>query len=138
VPNTYVTELALDRRTVLLRLQGMVDPDAARRWESFVVTEDDYIAYLGGADVTATLPVTLAATLRRSHFLFLGYELADWSLRLLLGRVWGDAPVAYRSWAVHSEPGRLLEAFWRRYDVQIVDADPGALCDGLRARLEAT
>jgi hypothetical protein len=138
VPNTYVTELALDRRTVLLRLQGMVDPDAARRWESFVVTEDDYIAYLGGADVTATLPVTLAATLRRSHFLFLGYELADWSLRLLLGRVWGDAPVAYRSWAVHSEPGRLLEAFWRRYDVQIVDADPAALCDGLRARLEAT
>jgi DNA-binding SARP family transcriptional activator len=137
VPNTYVAELGLGSRTVLLRLQGMVDDDAARRWESFVVTEDDYIAYLGGADVSATLPVSLAATLRRSHFLFLGYEVADWTLRLLLGRIWGSAPVAYRSWAVHGGPDRLLEAFWRRYDVQVVDADPAALCDGLRARLEA-
>lgn len=135
VPNTYVTELALERRTILLRLQGMVDPDAARRWESFVVTEDDYIDYLGGADVTATLPVSITATLRRSHFLFLGYEVADWSLRLLLGRIWGDVPVAYRSWAVHEQPSPLLQAFWRRYDVQVVDADPAALCDGLRARM---
>lgn len=136
VPNTYVTELALDQRTILLRLQGMVDPSAAREWESFVVTEDDYITYLGGADVTGALPVSITATLRRSHFLFLGYEVADWSLRLLLGRIWGDVPVAYRSWAVHESPDALLQAFWRRYDVQVVDADPTALCDGLRARLE--
>jgi DNA-binding SARP family transcriptional activator len=136
VPNTYVTELALDRRTVLLRLQGMVDPSAARAWESFVVTEDDYITYLGGADVTGALPVSITATLRRSHFLFLGYEVADWGLRLLLGRIWGGVPVAYRSWAVHERPSPLLEAFWRRYDVQVVDADPVALCDGVRVRME--
>jgi DNA-binding SARP family transcriptional activator len=136
VPNTYVTELALDRRAILLRLQGMVDPTAARQWESFVVTEDDYISYLGGADVTVSLPVSITATLRRSHFLFLGYEVAGWGLRLLLGRIWGDVPVAYRSWAVHERPSPLLEAFWRRYDVQVVDADPLALCDGLRVRME--
>ncbi len=44
----------------------------------------------------------LAAKLRRSHFLFLGYEMADWNLRLILNRLWGQRPIAYRSWAVQS------------------------------------
>ena len=47
VPNTYATELSLDRRTVLLKLHGAVDPFPDREWESFVITEDDYIDYLG-------------------------------------------------------------------------------------------
>ena len=106
VPNTYATELSLDRRTILLKLHGAVDPFPEREWESFVITEDDYIDYLGSSDVAAAVPVALAARLRRSHFLFLGYEMVDWNLRLVMHRVWGDRPVAYRSWAVDPEPTR--------------------------------
>ena len=47
VPNTYATELSLERRTILLKLHGAVDPLPEREWESFVITEDDYIDYLG-------------------------------------------------------------------------------------------
>ena len=47
VPNTYATELSLDRRTIILKLHGAVDPLPEREWESFVITEDDYIDYLG-------------------------------------------------------------------------------------------
>jgi hypothetical protein len=67
------------------------------------------------------IPVSLAAKLRRSHFLFLGYTMADWNLRLLLYRLWGDEPLSYRSWAVqeHSDPFEL--EFWRRHDVDVVD-----------------
>ena len=118
VPNTYATELSLERRTILLKLHGAVDPLPEREWESFVITEDDYIDYLGRSELTAVVPVSLAAKLRRSHFLFLGYEMADWNLRLILNRIWGERPVAYRSWAVAelSEPARarLLEALRRR------------------------
>ena len=46
------------------------------------------------------MPVQLAARLRRSHFLFLGYAIVDWSLRVFLQRVWGGDRLAYRSWAV--------------------------------------
>ena len=108
VPNTYATELSLDRRTILLKLHGAVDPLPEREWESFVITEDDYIDYLGRSELTAVVPVALAARLRRSHFLFLGYEMADWNLRLILNRIWGERPVAYRSWAVQrvAEPAR--------------------------------
>ena len=137
VPNTYATELSLERRTILLKLHGAVDPLPEREWESFVITEDDYIDYLGRSELTAVVPVSLAAKLRRSHFLFLGYEMADWNLRLILNRIWGERPVAYRSWAVQSSPSPLAHAFWRRYDIATLDVDPQAYVELLERRLEA-
>jgi len=122
VPNTYATEVALDRRTVILKVRGGIDASPAREWESFVVTEDDYIEYLGRADVASGVPVGLAAALRRSHFLFLGYTLRDWNLRVVLGRMWGETPLTYRSWAVHSDPRSAERELWRRVDVDLVEA----------------
>jgi DNA-binding SARP family transcriptional activator len=136
VPNTYAIELSLERRTILLKLHGAVDPLPEREWESFVITEDDYIDYLGRSELTAVVPVALAAKLRRSHFLFLGYEMADWNLRLILNRIWGERPVAYRSWAVQRAPSALAQAFWRRYDVTPVDVDPESYVELLERRLE--
>ena len=138
VPNTYATELDLERRTILLKLHGAVDPLPEREWESFVITEDDYIDYLGRSELTAVVPVALAARLRRSHFLFLGYEMADWNLRLILNRIWGERPVAYRSWAVQCAPTPLAQAFWRRFDVSALDVDPRAYVELLERRLAAT
>jgi len=136
MPNTYATELSLDRRTIVLKLHGAVDPYPEREWESFVITEDDYIDYLGRSDVAAAVPVALAARLRRSHFLFLGYEMVDWNLRLVLHRVWGNRPVAYRSWAVDPEPTPLERAFWQRFDIDVLAVDPDAYVGLLERRLE--
>jgi DNA-binding SARP family transcriptional activator len=118
VPNTYATELSLERRTVILKLHGGLDPAPARENESFVVTEDDYIGY---GDVGAAIPVALAAKLRRSHFLFLGYGMRDWNLRLVLGRIWGAEGVSYRSWAVQEETRPLERQFWRARDVDLLE-----------------
>ena len=137
VPNTYATELSLERRTILLKLHGAVDPLPEREWESFVITEDDYIDYLGHSELTAVVPVSLAARLRRSHFLFLGYEMADWNLRLILNRIWGERPVGYRSWAVQRAPSALAQAFWRRFDIAALDVDPQSYVELLERRLEA-
>ncbi len=136
VPNTYATELSLERRTVLLKLHGAVDPFPERAWESFVITEDDYIDYLGRSDVVSSVPVALAAHLRRSHFLFIGYEMVDWNLRLVMHRVWGDRPLAYRSWALDPEPSALEQAFWRRFEVDVLDVDPDEYVGLLERRLE--
>jgi hypothetical protein len=120
-PNEYATELSLERRTVILKLHGQVDSTTDRLWESFVVTEDDYIGYLAQNEVASVVPVALAAKLRRSHFLFLGYTMADWNLRLLLYRLWGDQPLSYRSWAVQEEAKAFELEFWRRHDVTVID-----------------
>jgi DNA-binding SARP family transcriptional activator len=119
LPNTYATELSLEARTVILKLHGQVDRGPARQWESFVVTEDDYIDYLAKSDVAGAVPVGLAAKLRRSHFLFLGYTMADWNLRVILNRLWSDQPLSYRSWAVQPDTKPLEREFWRRRDVDV-------------------
>ena len=82
------------------------------------------------------MPVALAARLRRSHFLFIGYEMVDWNLRLVMQRVWGDRPVAYRSWAVDSAPTALESAFWRRFQIDVLDVEPDAYVELLARRLE--
>jgi DNA-binding SARP family transcriptional activator len=121
VPNTYATELSLARRTIVLKLHGGLDPEPARSRESFVVTEDDYIDYLRHSDVGRALPVALATTLRRSHLLFLGYGVREWSLRLVLGRLWGSESLSYRSWAVVPEAKPLERELWRARDVELIE-----------------
>lgn len=132
LPNTYI-DLSLEHRTVILKLHGQVDRSADREWESFVVTEDDYIDYLAQADVASVVPVGLAAKLRRSHFLFLGYTMADWNLRVILNRLWGDQPLSYRSWAVQPQPLALEREFWRRRDVDVFELPLERYVGGLSA-----
>jgi DNA-binding SARP family transcriptional activator len=133
IPNAYA-DLSLERRTVLLRLRGVADPTLERVWESLVVTEDDHIDYPGPTELEGAIPVTLAARLRRSHLLFLGYDLADWNLRLVVSRLRGGRPAPYASWAVRDAPTPLELAFWRGLDTRAVEVDENAfagLLDGL-------
>jgi DNA-binding SARP family transcriptional activator len=138
VPNTYATELSLDRRTIVLKLHGRFDPTPGREWESFVVTEDDYIGYLARTDVSNSVPVGLAAKLQHSHFLFLGYTMADWNLRVVLNRLWGDNPLNYRSWAVQPDAKPLEREFWRRRDVHVLEISLEEYVELLRRYLAAT
>src|SRR6185295_12946212 len=106
-----------------------------RAWESFVVTEDDYIDYLAQSDLGNALPVGLGAKLRRSHFLFLGYSMTDWNLRVVLNRLWGDEGLTYRSWAVDPEPKPLEREFWRARDVDVLELPLDAYVDSLARAL---
>jgi DNA-binding SARP family transcriptional activator/class 3 adenylate cyclase len=135
-PNTY-GQLSLEQRTVILRLHGHVDHGPEGAFESFVVTEDDYIHYLGNGELTSVVPVSLVAKLRRSHFLFLGYVLRDWNLRIVLHRLWGDYRVSYRSWAVHDDAVPLEEAFWRQRDVAVVNRSPEEYVEALAGAIGA-
>jgi DNA-binding SARP family transcriptional activator len=122
IPNRYGNGLDPERRTVILKLHGGLDRAPERTWESFLVTEDDYIDYLAQGGLTRAVPVSLAARLRRSHFLFLDYGLSHWSVRLVLNRLWGGTTVNYRSWAVAERPGVLEQMIWRDRNVDLLDA----------------
>ncbi|HSS72469.1 MAG TPA: BTAD domain-containing putative transcriptional regulator [Gaiellaceae bacterium] len=135
VPNAY-GDLSLDRRTVVLKILGGIDQRPERAWESFVVSEDDHIDYLAQAEITVVLPVTLAARLRRSHFLFLGYPLHEWSLRVFLHRVWGREKVAYRSWAIGPTPDAIEQEHWRQRGIDCFDMPLEEYLSRLRGRIE--
>jgi DNA-binding SARP family transcriptional activator len=119
-PNAYAG-LTLEERSVLLKIHGHVDRGISRALESFAVSEDDHIDYLAGVEAAGTVPVQIAARLRRSHLLFLGYAVDDWSLRVFLRRVWGHDRLAYRSWAVQSAAETLARELWRERGVDAYD-----------------
>ena len=133
VPNEYA-ELAIAERTVILKLHGAVDR-ADPLQDSFVITEDDYIAYLTRTDIAGLLPVTLSAELSRRHFLFLGYSLRDWNLRVILHRIWGRQRRRYNSWAVQLQPHELDCAFWEERKVEIHDVSLDEYVAGLERAL---
>jgi hypothetical protein len=133
-PNVEVG-LTTEERTIILKIHGGADgsPDGAR--DSYVVSEDDYIDYLSQTPLSALLPVGLAARLSRSAFLFLGYDLDDWSLRVFLRRLWGEERIGYRSWAVGPSTDPLATEYWKQCGVDALDVALDDYVEGLRAAL---
>ena len=134
-PNEY-RGLSLDQRSVILKIHGAVDrlnPDD----DSYVITEDDYIDYLTRTDLSSLMPVTLAAKLKRSNFLFLGYGLRDWNLRVILYRIWGEQKLTYKSWAIQLEPLEIEKKFWHKRDVDLIGANLEDYIKSLDERLGA-
>jgi hypothetical protein len=123
-PNEY-TGLALAERPAILKLHGAVDRRNFRG-DSYVITENSYIDYLVGADVGAQIPFSLLERMADSHFLFLGYSMRDWNLRVILNRIWGAQQLDLKSWAVQRAPANpgareVEEALWRdRGDVDLL------------------
>lgn len=119
-PNAYV-ELQCTERPVVAKIHGAVGRRGNER-DSFVVTENHYIAYLSHSDIAKLIPVNLTTRMRKSHFLFLGYSLKDWNLRVILHRLWGDEGLAYNSWAIQPHPERIDERAWYRRGVELLDS----------------
>ena len=106
--------------TLILKIHGAVDRDEADR-DSFVITEDHYIDYLTKTDIEQLLPSDILGQLRRASFLFLGYSMADWNLRVILHRIWGEQPLSYSSWAIRKDADPVEEALWRARKVDVLD-----------------
>src|SRR5262249_1763497 len=132
-PNAY-RRLSLEERTVILKIHGAVDREDADR-DSYVITEDNYIEYLAQTDISNLIPASLMAVMHESHFLFIGYSLGDWNLRVILHRIWGAQPFdeRFKSWAIQKKPSELEERLWRERNVEILDADLGDYVDVFRS-----
>jgi len=110
------------QRTVIVRINGAVaDPSAGFPWEyNYVITEDHYIDYMGGHSVEEVVPGQILAKLSRSNYLFLGYAIADWRLRVFLQRIKkGDRLGRAKYWAVEHEPDALTRDLWRELGVDL-------------------
>jgi hypothetical protein len=134
VANEYA-ELSLERRTVIVKIHGAVDRQNPYD-DSYVITEDDYIDYLTRTSITKLLPMNLLNTMIRSSFLFLGYSMRDWNLRVILHRIWGERKRRSESWAVQAAPDQIESQFWKERDVNILDVRLEQYVVGLQAQLD--
>jgi hypothetical protein len=132
-PNTYF-ELPIDRerrrltRSVIVRINGAVD-DGQEQFpeDNYVITEDHFIDYLRGRTAAQVIPTQILATLKRANYLFLGYAISDWRLRVILHAVWESARFGGQNyWAVQRQPNNVDARLWTQagvtlYQTSVVD-----------------
>ena len=154
-----VLPLTLTDTTIIYKMHGSVRrADAQRQWDSFVITEEDYVRFLsrmtakGGA-----IPSRFMLHIRNSSLLFLGYGLRDWNLRVMLEKLRrtfgahdeaeveapddaaavlgaqrsGDKP----SWAVQWKPSELEQVLWASRKVKIFDQDLSEFAAAMQEKL---
>lgn len=153
----------LDKTTVVYKMHGTLDPPAAgalvggasaqgqpiAAMESMVVTEEDYIDFLARLTAQTAVPKIFFNKIYDRHFLFLGYSLRDWNLRVILkymatyvtaagtgtaGAAGAGAAGLRRSWAIQWKPTTLDERFWIKRGVTICDRGVEAFARELKAQ----
>jgi SIR2-like protein len=127
-------DLNLSNTSVIYKMHGSVWPPA-EEWDNFVITEEDYIEFLSRMTTNASsaVPAQFYHYSRNKSFLFLGYSLRDWNLRVVLrnlrrsaiaavsGDPWSDGTTP--SWAIQRNPSPLEQRLWGRRLVDIFDMD---------------
>jgi len=107
-------------RTVILKIHGSVNRAHVER-DSFLITEDNVVDFLT-RDMNSLLPSEMAAKMKRCNFLFLGYGLHDWDLRVLLYRIQQNRDLSYVSWAIQLNPDFVDEIIWRENNLHLLNA----------------
>ena len=108
-----VEEIA--NRNLIFKMHGSVW-QASSNWDSFVITEEDYVQFL--SRIRNAVPSAFRTFFAERSFLFLGYGLQDWNLRVLLKEV--SSP-GNTSWAILKTPTLFERALWNRRNVKLYD-----------------
>jgi hypothetical protein len=135
-PKKYERPLLI-QHPVILKIHGAVNRSTTViNADSYVITEDHYIDYLARTEIADLLPAKLVAKLRRCHFLFLGYGLRDWNLRVILHRISGAQQLSYRSWAIQGDFQEIDRQFWFRRNVDLYNGGLKTYISSLDQRLQ--
>ncbi|MGA2009649.1 MAG: SIR2 family protein [Solirubrobacteraceae bacterium] len=111
-------------RTLIVRINGAVD-DGLEQFpdDNYVITEDHYIDYFSGRSVRQVVPGKILAMLKKANYLFLGYGISDWRLRVFLHRVWEGPRLGKQNyWAIDSHPSALESRLWTQAGVTLYQA----------------
>jgi hypothetical protein len=110
----------LSTRSVVYKIHGSCDAaDPAK--DQYVITEDDYIDFLSRMVKNTAIPAFCAEPFQRWPFLFIGYRLEDWNLRVVLNRISPTVRLeqGIKSWAIERSPSALEERFWQTRGVNV-------------------
>lgn len=115
-------DIELGGRTVIYKMHGGIDRGKPSR-DQYVITEDDYIDFLARMTKNKAIPAIFAEPFQTRHFLFLGYGLNDWNLRVVLNRIEKDLHRRkdIKSWAIKYETKPLERRFWQDRGVEVYD-----------------
>jgi len=124
-------QIDLSNTTVIYKMHGTIVPQA-KEWDSFVITEEDYVEFLSRMTTNTAVPALFFPCFRERSFLFLGYGLRDWNLRLVLKNLsrhfsargeggTDKSEEVLPSWAIQRDPSELEQKLWEKRGVTIFD-----------------
>jgi len=122
-------DIDLNSTTVIYKMHGTIDPTGSK-WDNFVITEEDYVEFLSRMMNGSAVPSQFCQYFSERSFLFLGYSLRDWNLRVVLNNLGkylsrhaaghgeeGPPP----SWAIQQNPSEVDRRLWEKRNVSIFD-----------------
>lgn len=121
-------DIDLDRTNVIYKMHGTIVRER-QEWDNFVITEEDYIDFLSRMTMQTAVPAIFYPHFRSRNFLFLGYSLRDWNLRVVLKNLSkyfskrGDmsSNELLPSWSIQLYPSNLECKLWEKRNVTIFD-----------------
>ena len=119
VIDPQMLKISLRQASIIYKMHGSVYRSEAHPDSQFVVTEEDYVAFLG----KVLVPPAVSALFLTRRFLFLGYSLRDWNFRVMLSHHLQDAGRLKKSWAIQSAPNHIEKRLWEKKNVEIFDLD---------------
>lgn len=132
----------LDQTTVIFKMHGSILPETSE-WDSFVITESDYVELLSRIASKSAIPALFATHCRDRNLLFLGYSLRDWSFRTILqslNRFFAKRAAAagddeIQSWAIDDQFSELELKFWQKRGVYPYEVTIDEFVRTLRSRM---
>jgi SIR2-like domain len=107
---------------ILYKMHGSIDRDP--RNDSFLVTEEDYVDFLGRAN--SYVPPYVNALMKGKDMLFLGYSLEDWNVRVILRKLMRHvSPESgnIRFWAIVRGRSDAEEEVWKSNNLNVYPID---------------
>jgi len=114
-------DIDLTKVSVVYKIHGAIDR-RADKMGSYVITEDDYIEFLTRMTRRTVIPKIFAEPFQSRPFLFLGYGLYDWNLRVILNRIqdFRRRP-KFKSWAIETLAKPVERKLWEERGVEVFD-----------------
>lgn len=128
--------LTVGDTTIIYKMHGSIDRDHVQN-DSFLITEEDYIEFLSRMTEKSAIPPQFKRSFATSRFLFLGYGLNDWNLRVMLRNIRKNvlSKTSYelnedcKSWAIQRKPSLLDQELWSKRYVDIFDVEISEFID---------
>jgi hypothetical protein len=110
-------------QTVLFKIHGHIGR-GRKTDDTFVITEEDYVSFLGRmGSGNSVIPADLAVLMLSRRLLFLGYGLRDWNFRVLFDRLARMRVQAITSYAIAYDIDSAERRLWDQRKVQVFSAD---------------
>jgi hypothetical protein len=109
-------------RPIIYKMHGSVDKINATN-DHYLITEEDYTDFLGRMG-GKYIPVYIDSYLRDKDFLFLGYSLEDWNVRVILRKlIKRPSAAGVRLWAIVRGRSEAQQKVWQTQNLTIYSTD---------------